>query len=313
LYDVLAWKGAEYDYFLLPIIGGMASFTYLKFKIAQPPCMVYWGNNPKYLIQELGNIIGFKQLVSEGKSFKNEFPKMKKYLNDSQPSMVGALDMYYLHYYPDLYRKEHVPIHYVLLVGYDDEKELVFIHDCSYSGIQELPYAEFEKSLNVNVPGMSKKNTYRVFSMPDRFATELEVAENGFIHKSQRMLKPPVNLVGIPAMRKLAQEIIDWKDESCFNHMVAYAGLTPPLIAADLSNNNGMRFELARVLGEFGKKYSRKNWVDASGLFLKSGKLIIDLCKAGVKFDGSACSKILSEIALAEEQGYLLMSNASGN
>ena len=46
LYDVLAWKGAKYDYFLLPIIGGMASFAYLKFKMAKPPCMVYWGNNP---------------------------------------------------------------------------------------------------------------------------------------------------------------------------------------------------------------------------------------------------------------------------
>lgn len=307
LYDALTWKGARYDYFLLPIIGGMASFAYLKFKIAHPPCMVYWGNNSKYLLQELEDIIGFNQMVSEGKSFKNEFPKMKQYLDDNQPLMVGALDMYYLHYYPNLYMKEHVPIHYVLLVGYDDEKQVVFIHDCSYAGIQELPYSEFEKSLNVSVPGMSKKNTYRVFSMPDRFMSELELAEKGFVHKSKRMLKPPISLVGIPAMRKLAREIIEWKDEACYKHMVAYAGLTPPLIEADLSHNDGMRFEMARVLEEFGKRYSRKQWTDASTLFKKSGKLIIALCTEAVRFNSEACSRTLSEIASVEESAYGLL------
>ncbi len=39
LFDILAWKGARYDYYLLPIVGGMASFAYLKFKLAKPPCM----------------------------------------------------------------------------------------------------------------------------------------------------------------------------------------------------------------------------------------------------------------------------------
>jgi len=49
LFDVLIWKGAKYDYFLLPVAGGMASFAYLKFKMATHPCMVYWGNSPKIL------------------------------------------------------------------------------------------------------------------------------------------------------------------------------------------------------------------------------------------------------------------------
>ena len=90
LFDVLTWKGARYDYFLLPVIGGMASFAYLKFKMAKPPCMIYWGNNPKYLLKDIGEIIGFTQLISEGKSFKNEFPKMKEYLDDDEPVMVDS-------------------------------------------------------------------------------------------------------------------------------------------------------------------------------------------------------------------------------
>jgi hypothetical protein len=307
LYDLLTWKGAQYDYFLLTMVGGMANFAYLKFKMASPPCMVYWGNNPKYFLRELGEIIGLTELLSEGKSFKNEFPKIKQFLDKDQPVMVGALDMYFLHYYPDLYQKEHVPIHYLLVVGYDDENEKVFVHDCSIKGVQEVSYNEFEQSLNVHVPGMSKKNTYRVFTLPERLINELELAERGFTHKAESMLKPPVNMFGIPAMHKLSKDIPTWDNEGCFNHMVAYAGLTPPLISDDLGNNDGLRFQLSRVLANLGQKYSKKQWSDAAGLFSSSGKLIIKLCTEALTFNGTACAKILDEIAATEEKAYSML------
>jgi len=304
LFDVLTWQGARYDYFLLPIIGGMASFAYLKFKMARPPCMVYWGNNPKYLLKDLGEIMGFTQTISEGKSFRNEFPKMKEHLENDEPVMVGALDMYYLHYYPELYKNEHVPIHYVLMVGYDDERQVVFVHDCSVGGAQEIPYLEFVRALDVNVPGMSKKNTYRVFQLPKEMPTELEIADKGFTYKAGRMLKPPVSMFGIPAMRKLSKEIASWANADCYRHMVAYAGLTPPLIARDLSHNDGLRFEQARVFRDLGQRYQREEWGDASGLFRKSGELIVKLCERALEYDGRGCSAFLREIADTEEEAY---------
>ena len=304
LFDVLTWKGAKYDYFLLPIIGGMASFAYLKFKMAKPPCMVYWGNNPKYLLQDLSEIIGFTQIISEGKSFKNEFPKIKIYLDNDEPVMVGALDMYYLHYYPELYKREHIPIHYLLVTGYDDEKQVVYVHDCSFNGLQQISFVEFEASLNVNVSGMSRKNTYRIFRLPQKMPSELEVAGKGLAYKAGRMLKPPVSMLGIPAMRKLAKEITTWEDKACYNHMVAYAGLTPPLIAEDLSHNDGLRFEQARVLKALGQKYHNTEWSKASNLFTKSGELIIELCEKALDYDGNACSELLNRIADIEEEAY---------
>ena len=128
--DMLAWKGAIYTDYLLPLVGGMASFAYLKFKRAKPPCMVFWGNNPKYLLRNLEKIIGFTQSVSEGRSFKTMFTQIKESIDRGQPVMAGALDMYYLHYYPDIYKQQHIPIHYFLVVGYDDEKQTVHVHDC---------------------------------------------------------------------------------------------------------------------------------------------------------------------------------------
>jgi hypothetical protein len=212
--------------------------------------------------------------------------------------------MYYLHYYPELYKKEHIPIHYLLVIGYDDEKETVYVHDCSMKEVQQIPYDEFEKSLNVSVPGMSKKNSYRVFSIPGILPSELIIAEKGLAHKAERMLKPPVSMFGIPAMRKLSKEISGWTDKDCYTHMAAYAGLTPPLIAEDLSHNDGSRFELARVLKELGLKYDKKQWSDASGLFMLSGELIIRLSGEALKYKGAACSKTLQDIADLEEKGY---------
>ncbi|NWG11411.1 DUF4872 domain-containing protein [Candidatus Bathyarchaeota archaeon] len=309
LEDVLAWKGADYSDFLLSVVGGMAGFAYLRFKRADPPCMVYWGANPKYLMKDLATIIGFEEKAVEGRSFEFMFSRLRESLEKGQPVMAGALDMYYLHYYPDLYKKQHVPIHYVLVVGYDDEEHVVLVHDCSHKGVQKIPYEEFEKSLNVNVPGMSKKNTIRAFTLPRKLPSEFEVAKKGFAHKAKRFLNPPVKLFGIPAMRKLADEIFDWDNKKCFEHMATYA-TTPPLLPKSFENSHGMRFWQADVLSALGKKYETRNWVDASMLFRESGEKIMKLCEAALRQDKERVSKILIGITKIEERAYKLLKQA---
>ncbi len=306
LEDLLAWKGADYADFLLSMVGGMAGFAYLRFKRADPPCMVYWGANPKYLMKDLANIIGFEETLIEGRSSKFTFSRLKDFINDGQPVVVGALDMYYLHYYPDLYRKQHVPIHYVLVVGYDDEEQVVSVHDCSHKNVQIIPYEEFEKSLDVKVPGMSKRNTMRAFFLPEKMPSEFEVAKKGFSYKADRFLHPPVRMFGIPAMRKLADEIFEWDSRKCFEHMVTYA-TTPPLLPKTFENSHGMRLWQADVLDTLGNKYNVSNWTEASILFRQSGKKIMQLCRATLRQDKQKISDFLMEIADIEEQAYIML------
>lgn len=306
LEDLLAWKGADYIDFLLSVVGGMAGFAYLRFKRADPQCMVYWGANPKYLMKDLAKIIGFEDTVIEGKTFKNTFPKLKEFIDKGQPVVTGALDMYYLQYYSDLYTKQHVPIHYVLVVGYDDDKRIVFVHDCSHENVQSIPYNEFEQSLDVKVPGMSKRNTIRAFTLPQKIPSEFEVAKKGFSYKAERFLNPPVRLFGIPAMRKLADEILEWDNKKCFEHMVTYA-TTPPLLPKTFENSHGMRFWQANVLKTLGAKFKIDNWTEASTLFKRSGEEIMHLCKAALNLEKQQASKFLMEIADIEEQAYKLL------
>lgn len=308
LVDLLAWKGADYTDFLLSVVGGMAGFAYLRFKRANPPCMVYWGANPKHLMKDLANIIGFEETVIEGRKFKFTFSRLKDFIDEGRPVVAGALDMFYLHYYPDLHKKQHVPIHYVLVVGYDDEERVVFVHDCSHENVQKIPYDAFEKSLDVKVPGMSKRNTIRAFTLPENIPSEFEVAKKGFSYKAERFLHPPVSLFGVPAMRKLADEIFEWDNKKCFEHMVTYA-TTPPLLPETFENSHGMRFWQADVLKTLGDKYTVSNWTEASILFRQSGKKIMKLCEAALKQDKQEVSDILVEIADVEEQAYRMLKN----
>jgi len=304
----LVWKGADYTDFLLSVVGGMAGFAYLHFKRANPPCMVYWGANPKHLMKDLANIIGFEETVIEGRKFKFTFSRLKDFIDEGRPVVAGALDMFYLHYYPDLHKKQHVPIHYVLVVGYDDEERVVFVHDCSHENVQKIPYDAFEKSLDVKVPGMSKRNTIRAFTLPENIPSEFEVAKKGFSYKAERFLHPPVSLFGVPAMRKLADEIFEWDNKKCFEHMVTYA-TTPPLLPETFENSHGMRFWQADVLKTLGDKYTVSNWTEASILFRQSGKKIMKLCEAVLKQDKQEVSDILVEIADVEEQAYRMLKN----
>lgn len=284
----------------------MGEFTYLKFKNANPPQMVFWGANTKYLMKDLEEIIGFKQTISENRTFKNTFAKIKKSIDGGQPVVAGALDMYYLHYYPEIYHKRHIPIHYILVVGYNDDKQEVCIQDCACEGVQEISYSEFEKALNVNVSGMSKKNTIRAFDLPRKLSSELEIAKKGFSLRAEKMLNPLVKIFSIPAMKKLANKIFDWKDKESFEHLVIYA-TTPPELPKTFEKSDGMRFWKSQVLKELGKKYKINKWLKAGAMFRESGKLIIEICKAAMKRDREKISNLILRVADVEERVYEIL------
>lgn len=303
LEDILEWHGEEYMDYLIPVLGGMGEFSYLQFKNAIPPHMVYWGANTKYLMQDLEHIIGFEQIILENRAFPFTIMRIKEWIGKEQPVVVGALDMFYLPYYPEIYHDRHIPIHYVLVVGYDDATQEVFVQDCGCQGVQSVSFNEFEQALNVNVPGMSKKNTVRAFILPQPLPSELEIAQKGLHYRANKMLNPPVRLFGIPAMRKLAKEIFTWKDQASFEHLVMYA-TTPPELPTTFEKSDGMRSWKAQVLQQLGEKYGNENWLKVAGLFQESGSLIREICMVAMRHDKKKISENILNVANIEEEAY---------
>jgi len=184
----------------------------------------------------------------------------------------------------------------------------LYVHDCSNSGIQELSFDAFERSMAVNVPGMSKKNTIRVFELPDELPPELGVAETGFLNKAQMMLRPPVKILGIPAMRKLGEEIASWDNQASFRHLVTYATV-PPVLPETANRSDGMRFVQSSVLRKLGENYSRSKWVRAAYMFEESGNLVKELCEHALRAEGRPCSDLMFRIAEIEEEAYSILEN----
>lgn len=94
------------------------------------------------------------------RSFSFTLKRAKESIDQDTPALLGALDMYHLPYYNKFYHKIHVPIHHVLMVGYDDKQEVVFVLDCDSTDVLAIPYSDLEQAWNVNIPGLGKKNTF---------------------------------------------------------------------------------------------------------------------------------------------------------
>ncbi len=117
------------------------------------------------------------------------------------------------------------------------------------------------------------------------------------------MLYPLVKIVGIPAMKKLAEEIFEWTNKTCFKHLVTYATV-PPHLPKSFDNSHGMRFWKSQVLRALGKKYDVCQWKKAAALFEESGKLIIELCKTAMVQDKNPFSTLMLKVADIEEEAY---------
>jgi hypothetical protein len=65
-----------------------------------------------------------------------------------------------------------------------------------------------------------------------------------------------------------------------------------------------MRFWQADVLKTLGNKYNTSNWTETATLFRRSGKKIMQLCRAALKQEKQQVSDTLLVIANIEEEAY---------
>ena len=233
--DLVQWRaGRDWSNEFLYGLGLGGGFAYLRFGAADPPRQVYWGiagpRQHRYLAELLG--AGYTEL--ENRSFKFSWRKAQDAVDAGTPPLIGPLDMFHLHFYEGLYHQRHIPIHYLLVIGYDDEK--VYVHDTGQDHVQTLPLEELELAWNVNVPGLGKRNRLAVFDIPDTLAPDGEIIRKSIADECQAMLHPPVSMVGIPAMEKVAREMAGWPEElgddsagTCLRQVREYLNSPPDL------------------------------------------------------------------------------------
>jgi hypothetical protein len=170
--------------------------------------------------------------------------------------------MYHLHYYPELYHRRHIPIHFILLVCYDDD--IAYIHDTDQDFVQAIPLIKLALAWDVNVPGLGKRNRLAIVDIPQALPPTDALFRQAILDQCQTMLHPPVSMVGIPAMRKLASEITSWPEElgedpaaRCLRQVREYLNSPPDLEGNHLTAGRDLYIAFLQQAGEMtGIKFS---------------------------------------------------------
>ncbi len=326
LEDMYEWKtGMQLPGFFLMDLS-MTGFLYIKQKNAPNPRMVFWGNGtgrPQHDL--LGDIMGYTWTFSEDTAFSTAWKKVRESIDRGQPVILGLLDMYHLPQYPKIYHKMHIPQHYVLLVGYDDALNAAYVHDNGLPDVQTIPLTDLKEAWNVNNPGQGKKNTYAIVEFGRRVATLEEIAEKGLKKKAELFLNPPVGFMGVKGMRKLAAEMVNWRQEltseqmeKCLRDMVMFTCSVVPMPPQRLlpykmnheDSHQAVRDRFSGELAGLAREFHKPEWEEASRSLVDSGALIGQLTDLLVdrilarKNDLDEPARLVARIADLEEKAW---------
>ncbi len=306
-------------------LSGKGNFTYLKSNTDAVKRRVAWGDGRvKQIYKEISDIVGFQYRHIEGKSFESALQAARKQIDMGCPVILGCLDMYYLHYYPKFYHKMHIPIHYIMMIGYDDDKQLAYVLDCGMEDVQSIPFDALAEAMNVEIKGLSHRNTICTIAFQQELKSTIDIAKEGFHRKVIKMLESPVGFAGIRGMYKFAKEFPRWQEEltkedymAVLQNIIEYSGTVPkmPNRLLGIKEPEDIRYmcgreQISAVLAELGQDYQIDAWREAAVLFLESGTILermIDqmtgyLLKAVT--DLNDLPKMIETVAQIEEKAY---------
>ncbi|HWQ46003.1 MAG TPA: BtrH N-terminal domain-containing protein [Longilinea sp.] len=325
--DMYEWKtGVRLpDYFLMPL--SMIGFTNIKQKAAPAPRMVFWSTATGKLQHTfLGEVIGYRWTCMEGKGYKTTLQAVKVCIDGGVPVMLGLLDMYHLPYYPKFYHHFHIPQHYVLMVGYDDRKEEIYVLDNGLPEVQAIPYIDLQAAWDVHSPGLGEKNTFFWLDFNPKIATQEEIARVGLKKRAQMFLNPPLKFMGLPGLKKFAAEFPHWDAEltpqglhESLMHLVTFTcSMVPmppqrllPYPIGHVDHHQATRDRFAELLSDLARQYHIPAWEQAAVSFRESGRYIQELTdticdhlQSGL-LDTHKIELAIDKIVIWEEKGFI--------
>ncbi|MBE6024300.1 MAG: DUF4872 domain-containing protein [Cellulosilyticum sp.] len=328
------WSGIEDLYserlgevvppFFFFTMSGVGNFIYLK---GEDFRQAAWSNGMVDRMYDfMSPIAKFNYEHIEGLSFEEVMKVAKEEIEQGHPVILGPTDMYYLSYFPKIYKQIHIPIHYVMMVGYDDKQ--VYLIDGGIEGVQVIPYEQMELALNIKKTELGDKNGLYKIKLADKIPTLFEIAKEALNQKARMMLEPKQDFIGIPAMRQFANEFEGWRIllspkgyKAALEHLMMYAGTVPQLPLrlfggqdkGDILYRAG-REKIVQVLKTLGEKYQVSQWLEAAIEFEKSGMVIEQIIDqiieyfTGKREDLVEVPKLILQVADIEEKAYQKLS-----
>ena len=134
----------------------------------------------------------------------------KNEIDEGYPVVLGPLDMFYLPYLK-MYHTEHIPIHYVMMIGYDEEKNCVLIYDCEREDVIELAVSDLELAWNIEKNGVGDKNGFIKIRLNENLSDKYTLSRNCLLKKAERQFREKLYILGISAYEKLQKNFRNGK------------------------------------------------------------------------------------------------------
>lgn len=156
---------------------------------------------------ELLNNLGIENYLHSGDNFEETFDLIKEKIDNDEPVVVWV-DTYYLPYFKTQY---HFPMHRVIIVGYDEEKEQVYISDNEKEEIQIVSYENFKLARTSPFPPISTENKWYAITFNHRGRNIKSATKDALRKTADIMLQKENNNLGILGMRKLVYDLPKWR------------------------------------------------------------------------------------------------------
>ncbi len=308
--DLVQWRtGRDWSNEFLWGLGQGGGFAYLRFSSANPPRQIYTGNATARQHRYLADLLGANLQETEGRTFKYSWDKARQALEAGTPPVLGPLDMFHLHYYDGIYHQQHIPIHYVLLVGCEGEK--AYVLDTGEEGVQTISLDELQLAWEVNTPGLGKRNRVAFLDIPPVLPPTAVLIHRSIADECQTMLHPPVSMLGIPAMRKAAREIAHWPEElgadttaRCLLQVREYLSSPPGADGAHLTAGRNLYIAFLQEAGEM----AGLDFSTAIGWLCESMAIIPRLAGAIDRNDLEQAAACFNRMADSETNAYIELS-----
>jgi hypothetical protein len=309
--DLVHWRtGRDWTNEFVHGLGQGGGFAYLRINPADPPRQVYWGIASPRQHKYLADLFGATFTEYENRSFKNAWKKAQDALTSGTPPIIGPLDMFHLPFYPGIYHARHIPIHFLLLVGCDNDN--AYVHDTGCEDVQKLPLAELELAWNVHVPGLGRRNRLAVLDIPHEIAPTEVLIRKSIQDQCSMMLNPPTSMLGIPAMQKLSREVAHWPSElsqgivdKCLLQVREYLNSPPDVSGNHLTAGRDLYIAFLEQAAEMtGLDFSA-----AIACFRTVISIIPELVQTIQQNDLRTTAAGFGRIAEAEKQAFTLLSS----
>lgn len=236
-------------------------------------------------------LIGIKFTKKRFKNVKTGIKYIKTLIDNNIPCAI-CVDMFYMKYLPP-FMHIHVPFHFIVIVGYDDEKNF-YVSDAYHQEIAKLN----EEHLIAGWETNSRLAMDRYLAFVDEIKRDEEInwkraIKKAIIRTCESMSPPfPLNkflpIIGVEGIRFFANQMKKWTNRYSGLPLREGILMTPTILEEQGTGGGAFRFLYAAFLNEAANKlnceelrnFSKEmteianKWRDASRFLIKIGRQI---------------------------------------